>query len=108
MLIRISAKQRRMVGTAIASAVTFFGAMPAWADCLPDTTATQIQCNTTDSDGYQTTTNSVTIRVNPTATVGIGAAAPSPLLSAGTTSVLDNEGVVNSTATAVSLGGGST
>src|SRR3954454_16459154 len=108
MLIRISAKQRLMVGTAIASAVTFFGAMPAWADCLPDTTGTQIQCNTTDPDGFQTPTNSVTIRVEPTATVGTGAATPSPLLSAGTTSVLNNEGTISSAATAVSLGGGST
>ena len=47
--------------------------------------------------------------MEPLTTVGTGAATPSPLLSAGTTSVLNNEGVINAgTATAVSLGGGST
>src|SRR6476659_486420 len=101
-------KQRLMVGTALAGAGIVFGATPAFADCLPDVPGTTVVCNTTDPDGFQTTTNSVTIRVEPAATVGTGAATPSPLLSAGTTSVLNNEGAINSGATAVSLGGGST
>ena len=42
------------------------------------------------------------------AAVGSGSATPSPLLSAGSTSVLNNYGAVNSGATAVSLGGGGT
>src|SRR6185369_2290388 len=102
------ARQRFMVGTALAGVAIFFGSTPAFADCLPDAPGTTVVCNTTDPDGFQSTTNGVTIRVEPTATVGSGAVTPSPLLSAGTTSVLNNEGTVNSGATAISLGGGST
>ena len=108
MFARFTAKQRLMVGTVLAGAAVFFGSTPAFADCLPDVAGTTVICNTTDPDGFQTTTNSVTIRVQPLTTVGTGAATPSPLLSAGTTSILNNEGLINSGATAVSLGGGST
>ena len=107
MFVRFSAKQRIMFGTALAGAGTLLGT-PALADCLPNTDGTLVICNTTAPTGYQTTTNSVTIQVEPSTTVGTGAATPSPLLSAGTTSVVNNEGLINSGATAISLGGGST
>src|SRR6476660_4413226 len=80
MLVHITAKQRFLVGTALAGAGIFLGASPALADCLPDAAGTTIVCNTTDPDGIQVPTNSVTIRVEPAATVGTGAATPSPLL----------------------------
>jgi len=104
----LNAKQRLMVGTTITGAAIFFGSTPAIADCLPDAPGTTVVCNTTDPDGFQTTTNGVTIRVEPLTTVGTGATTPSPLLSAGTTSILNNEGLITSGATAISLGGGST
>jgi len=55
-------KQRFMLGTAFAGVCTFLGSTPAFADCLPDVPGTTVVCNTTDPDGFQTTTNSVTIR----------------------------------------------
>ena len=62
----------------------------------------------TDPTAIRPRRTGLTIDVQPGAAVGTGSATPSPLLSAGSTSVLNNYGAVNSGATAVSLGGGST
>src|SRR5437870_2285031 len=107
MTVRYNAKRHLMLGTALAG-FGAFAATPALADCLPDAAGTTVTCQTTDPDGFQTTTNGVTITVNSGATVGTGAATPSPLLSAGSVSVVNNNNVINSGATAISLGSGST
>jgi outer membrane autotransporter protein len=103
---RFSAKQRLLLGTILAGAGTLLMPTAAWADC--NGVGTSVICSGTDPDAYQTSTTGVTIDVQPTAAVGTGGVTPSPLLSAGSTSVLNNYGAVNSGATAVSLGGGST
>ena len=98
---RLSTKQHLVLGTALAG----FGVLaptPAMADCLPDASGLFVTCQATSSNGYQTTTNGVTITVNSGATVGTGAATPSPLLSAGSVSVVNNNSVINSGATAIS------
>jgi fibronectin-binding autotransporter adhesin len=103
---RFSAKQRLLLGTILGAAGTLLMPTAAWADC--NGAGTSVICSGTDPDGDQTSTTGVTIDVQPGAAVGAGSATPSPLLSAGSTSVLNNYGAVNSAATAVSLGGGST
>src|SRR5437870_3461627 len=105
MTVRYNSRRQLMLGTALAG-FGVFAATPALADCLPDAPGTTVTCQTTDPDGFQTTTNGVTITVNSGATVGTGAATPSPLLSAGSVSVVNNNNVINSGATAISLGGG--
>ncbi len=95
MLFHFSAKQRLLVGTALAGAGIVFGSTSALADCLPNAPGTTVTCNTTDADGFQTTTSGVTIQVQPGATVGTGAGTPSPLLSAGTGSLVNNEETIN-------------
>jgi autotransporter-associated beta strand protein len=107
MLNRFSAKQYLLFGTAL-TGLGVIAPDAARADCLPDASGLIITCQLSDTDGYQTTSNGVTINVNAGATVGTGAATPSPLLSAGSTSVVDNTGTINSGAVAISLGGGST
>ena len=108
MLTKLTAKQCLMLGTVLAGTGAFILPTAAYADCLPDAAGTTVICNTADPDGYQTTTNAVTIQVEPSTTVGTGAATPSPLLQAGTDSVVNDEAIINSSATAISLGGGST
>jgi fibronectin-binding autotransporter adhesin len=103
---RFSAKQQLLLGTVIAGAGALLIPTAAWADCSG--VGTSVICSGTDPDGYQTPTNGVTIDVQPGAAVGAGNATPSPLLSAGSNTLLNNYGSVNSGATAVSLGGGST
>lgn len=108
MTTRLSARKYLLLGTTLAGAGSLLVPTAAYADCLPDAAGTTVVCNTADPDGFQTLLNGVTIRVEPGALVGTGAATPSPLLSAGTDSVLNNEDTINSGAVAVSLGGGST
>src|SRR5438270_10898063 len=103
---RITAKQRLLLGTMLAGVGAFLLPTAALADC--NGAGTSVICSSTDPDGYQTSTRSVTIDVQPAAVVGSGGATPSPLLSAGGASVLNNYGTVNSGATAISFGGGST
>jgi autotransporter-associated beta strand protein len=111
MTTRYTAKQCLTFGTILAGTGAFLLPTAAYADCLPDAAGTTVTCNTNDPDGYQTGLNGVTILVQPTATVGTGAGTPSPLLSAGTGSVVNNENLINggpAGTTAISLGGGST
>src|SRR5689334_18880054 len=108
MLKKLTPKQCLMLGTVLAGTSTFLVPSAAYADCLPDAAGTTVICNVSDPDGYQTSLNSVTIQVEPLTTVGTGATTPSPLLSAGTTSVVNNQAIINSGAVAISLGGGST
>ena len=103
---RISAKRRLLLGTILAGAGALLIPTAAWADC--GGAGTSVICSGTDPDGYQTSTTGVTIDVQAAAAVGSGGSVPSPLLSAGNASVLNNYGTVDSGATAVSLGGGGT
>ena len=111
MTTRISAKQRLFLGTTLAGAAVFLLPSAAYADCLPTNAAqTDVQCSTNDPDGYQTATNGVGITVLSGVTVGAGTGTPSPLLAAGTGSLVGNFGNINSGvgSIAISLGGGST
>src|SRR5579872_4893037 len=106
MVDRFTAKQCLLLGTALVGAGVFFPGA-ALADCLPDASGLNVVCQNAATNGYQTTTNGVTITVNSGSTVGTGAATPSPLLSAGSSSVVNNNNIINSGAIAISLGGGS-
>src|SRR6059058_6238358 len=86
---RFNSKRSLLLGTALVGA-GIFTPTAALADCLPDASGQFILCQNAAPNGYQTTTNGVTITVDTAATVGTGAATPSPLLSAGTTSVVNN------------------
>src|SRR2546428_246501 len=63
MTVRYNSKRHLMLGTALAG-FGVFAATPALADCLPDAPGTTVTCQTTDPDGFQTTTNGVTITGN--------------------------------------------
>src|SRR5438270_804252 len=112
MLTRLPAKQYLKFGTALAG----FGVLvptPALADCLINATNDTVTCTTADTNGFQSSINTLTINVTPGATV-TGTTLPSaaPLLSAGTTSVVNNEGGIDVTGApagtvAISIGGGS-
>src|SRR5438270_4227446 len=104
---RFNSKRSLLLGTALVGA-GIFTPTAALADCLPDASGQFILCQNAAPNGYQTTTNGVTITVDTAAIVGTGAATPSPLLSAGTTSVVNNNNIINSGATAISLGANST
>ena len=112
MLTRFSAKQGLKLGTAL----TGFGIMlptPAFADCLINATNDTVTCTTADTNGFQSSINLLTINVLPGATVtGTTLSSAAPLLSAGTQSVVNNEGGIDVTgapagSVAISLGGGS-
>jgi outer membrane autotransporter protein len=103
---RINAKQRLVFTTALAGVAAFLCPSPAFADCA--SSGSTINCTGSDADGYQTSTNGITVNVVPGAAVGLNTLTPSPLLSSGTSSVLNNQGSISSAAVAVSLGGGST
>src|SRR5947209_11122979 len=105
---RLTAKQYLMSGTVLAATAAFLIPTAAYADCNPDAPGTTVTCSGNDADGYQTPTNGVTINVVPAAVVGQNAPTPSPLVSAGSDSVVNNSGTIQSAATAISLGGGST
>ncbi len=80
----------------------------ALADCLPSASGLTVTCTTADPDGYNgSAVDGLTINVTNGATVG-GATA-GPLLQAGASSALNNEGsIVVTSGDAVTLGGGST
>nr|NUR37703.1 hypothetical protein [Sphingomonas sp.] len=112
MINRFSTKQYLRLGTALAG----FGVLvpsPALADCLINATNDTVTCTTGDTDGYQSSINLLTINVTPGATVtGTTLSSAAPLLSAGTQSVVNDEGSIDVTGApagtvAISLGGGS-
>ena len=113
MLTRISAKQYLMLGTAMTGVAALVTPTAALADCLINATNDTVTCTTADTNGFQSSINLLTINVVPGATVtGTSLAAAAPLLSAGTQSVVNNEGSIDVTGApagtiAISLGGGS-
>src|SRR5438445_4276950 len=113
MLTRFSAKQYLMLGTALTGVAAFVTPTAALADCLINATNDTVTCTTTDTNGFQSAINLLTINVTPGATVsGTTLLAPAPILSAGTQSVVNNEGDISNVgapagSVAISLGGGS-
>src|SRR5438874_3001719 len=112
MLNRYHAKQCLMFGTALAG----FGVLAptaAFADCLINATNDTVTCTTSDTNGFQSSINLLTINVTPGATVsGTTLVTAAPILSAGTQSVVNNEGDITNVgapagSVAISLGGGS-
>src|SRR5437867_5940577 len=89
---RFSTKQFLMLGTALAG----FGILTptaAFADCLINATNDTVTCTTADTNGFQSAINLLTINVTPGATVsGTTLLSAAPILSAGTQSVVNNEG----------------
>jgi autotransporter-associated beta strand protein len=99
--------------SALAAISIAFIPTAAFADCLPSADGLTVICTTSAPNGYQAgtsgpATNGVTIFVQNATTVG-GGAAPSPLLSVGTQSAINNEGTITAApgGIAASLGGGS-
>src|SRR5206468_6350601 len=113
MFTRFSAKQYLMLGTALAGVGAFVTPTAALADCLINATNDTVTCTTADTNGFQSSINLLTINVTPGASVsGTTLLAPAPILSAGTQSVVNNEGDITSVgapagSVAVSIGGGS-
>src|SRR3954454_15811526 len=98
MLTRFSAKQYLMLGTAMTGVAAFVTPTAALADCLINATNDTVTCTTADTNGFQSTINLLTINVTPGATVtGTTLSAAAPLLSAGTQSVVNNEGGISVT-----------
>ena len=112
MLTRLSSKQHLMLGTAL-TGFAILAPTPAFADCLINATNDTVTCTTADTNGFQSSINLLTINVTPGATVsGTTLLAPAPILSAGTQSVVNNEGDISNVgapagSVAVSIGGGS-
>ncbi|HEV2650939.1 MAG TPA: autotransporter-associated beta strand repeat-containing protein, partial [Rhizomicrobium sp.] len=99
--------------SALAAISIAFIPTAAFADCLPSADGLTVICTTSAPNGYQAgtsgpATNGVSIFVQNSTTVG-GGAAPSPLLSVGTGSAINNEGTITAApgGIAASLGGGS-
>src|SRR5437764_10299377 len=113
MLTRFSAKQYLMLGTALTGAGTLVTPTAALADCLINATNDTVTCTTADTNGFQSGINLLTINVTPGATVsGTTLSSAGPILSAGTQSVVNNEGDITNVgapagSVAISMGGGS-
>ena len=110
----LSFTNRLLLSSALLPAPLLLLPSIAYADCLPNANGTNVTCLLSDPDGYRAgvdhpTVDSVTITVENAATVG-GVAATGPLLTVGTASAVNNQGLITVAAgqTAISAGGGST
>src|SRR5206468_12879916 len=98
MLTRFSAKQYLMLGTALTGAGTLVTRTSALSHCLINATNDTVTCTTADTNGFQSAINLLTINVTPGATVsGTTLSSAAPILSAGTQSVVNNEGDITVT-----------
>ena len=65
MLTRFSAKQYLMLGTALTGVGGLVTPTAAMADCLINATNDTVTCTTADTNGFQSSINSLTIEVTP-------------------------------------------